>query len=353
MSKKEKEGKEEKSSLLEQKQEILQKLYGSSILRKVGEGGIEQGTRMSTGSYLVDDAIGGGLVLGSTVEIYGPASSGKTTLALHMMASAQKRGIVAFIDAEYSFDPTYAKAVGVDVDNLYICQPDYAEQAIEVIEALSVCPEVSMVVVDSVAAMAPRAEVEAISGESSMGVMARLMSQHLRKNVSQAKKTGVNVVYINQLRKKIGVFFGSPETTTGGEALPYYAAIRLDVRKVKTLKDENKFSEGIISRVTAQKNKTAPPLRSAEITIIYGKGIDKQQEIVDLGVSTGVLEKSGAWINFGEHKLGCGVKNAIEFLKNNKPIAVEIMNKIKEKQEAGRVVLPVENQTKEGGESEE
>jgi recombination protein RecA len=283
-----------------------------------------------TGSVALDIALGvGGLPRGRVVEIYGPESSGKTTVALHAIANAQKAGgIAAFIDAEHALDPEYAKKLGVDIDALLVSQPDTGEQALEIMDMLVRSGAIDIVVVDSVAALVPRAEIEGEMGDSHMGLQARLMSQALRKMTGALHQSNTTAIFINQLRDKIGVFFGSPETTTGGKALKFYASVRMDVRRIETLKD-GQDAVGNRTRVKIVKNKVAPPFKQAEFDIIYGVGISREGSLIDLGVEAGIVKKSGAWFTYEGDQLGQGKENARAFLIDNPDLANEIEKKIR------------------------
>jgi len=282
-----------------------------------------------TGSVALDVALGvGGLPRGRIIEVYGPESSGKTTVALHAVASAQRAGgNAAFIDAEHALDPVYAKALGVDIDNLLVSQPDTGEQALEITDMLVRSGGLDIIVIDSVAALVPKAEIEGEMGDSHVGLQARLMSQALRKITGALSSTGTTAIFINQLREKIGVFFGNPETTTGGKALKFYASVRLDVRRIGGLKDGDQ-PVGNRTRVKVVKNKMAPPFKQAEFDILYGQGISREGSLLDLGVDNGVVRKSGAWFTYGEDQLGQGKENARNFLKDNPQLAAEIEEKI-------------------------
>jgi recombination protein RecA len=285
---------------------------------------------ISTGSLGLDVALGiGGLPKGRIVEIYGPESSGKTTLALHVVAESQKiGGTCAFIDAEHALDPVYAKKLGVNIDELLISQPDAGEQALEIADTLVRSGAVSVLVVDSVAALVPRAELEGDMGDSHMGLQARLMSQALRKLTSSISKSNCLVIFINQIRQKIGIMFGNPETTSGGNALKFYASVRLDIRRIGAIKDKDDIV-GNQTRVKVVKNKVAPPFRTVEFDIMYGEGISKNGEIIDLGVAAGIVEKSGSWFSYNEQRIGQGRENAKKFLLENVEIANELEEKIK------------------------
>jgi|TARA_B110000914_G_scaffold168943_1_gene149477 recombination protein RecA len=285
---------------------------------------------ISSGSLGLDVALGiGGLPKGRIVEIYGPESSGKTTLALHVVAESQKTGgTCAFVDAEHALDPVYAKKLGVNIDELLISQPDAGEQALEIADTLVRSGAVSVLVVDSVAALVPRAELEGDMGDTHMGLQARLMSQALRKLTSSISKSNCLVIFINQIRQKIGIMFGNPETTSGGNALKFYASVRLDIRRIGAIKDKDEIV-GNQTRVKVVKNKVAPPFRTVEFDIMYGEGISKNGEIIDLGVAAGIVEKSGSWFSYNEQRIGQGRENAKNFLKENIDIALELEEKIK------------------------
>ncbi|EGY78576.1 recombinase RecA [Peptoniphilus indolicus] len=308
----------------------IEKAYGKGSIMKLGADNKLEIEAIPTGSLTLDYALGvGGIPRGRIIEIYGPESSGKTTLALHMLAEAQKMdGIAAFIDAEHALDPVYAKNLGVDIENLIISQPDTGEQALEITEALVRSNAVDLIVVDSVAALVPKAEIEGEMGDSHMGLQARLMSQALRKLTGAINKSKSSVVFINQLREKIGVMFGNPETTTGGRALKFYASIRMDIRRTDTLK---KGDEMIGNRVKVKvvKNKVAPPHKVAEFDIMYGKGISKSGTTIDMGVLSDVIIRSGAWYSYEDQKLGQGRENSKEFLEQNPELTFEIDQKIR------------------------
>ncbi|MFO8086944.1 MAG: recombinase RecA [Bacteroidales bacterium] len=319
----------EKMQALERTISTIEKSYGKGTIMKLGDDAIEDLPHISTGSLGLDMALGiDGFPRGRVVEIYGPESSGKTTLAIHAIAEAQKAGgIAAFIDAEHAFDRFYAKKLGVDIENLLISQPDNGEQALEITENLIRSGAIDIIVIDSVAALTPKSEIEGEMGDSKMGLQARLMSQALRKLTSTISKTGATCVFINQLREKIGVMFGNPETTTGGNALKFYASVRIDIRRISQIKSGEDVS-GIRVRTKVVKNKVAPPFRKAEFDIIYGEGISKDGEIVDLGVEANVINKSGSWFSYGETKLGQGREAVKALLKDNPELADELEQKI-------------------------
>ena len=309
----------------------IERQFGKGSVMKMGDRGPQVMEVIPTGSIALDIALGiGGLPRGRIVEIYGPESSGKTTVALHAIANAQKAGgIAAFIDAEHALDPEYAKKLGVDIDALLVSQPDTGEQALEIMDMLIRSGALDVIVVDSVAALVPRAEIEGEMGDSHMGLQARLMSQALRKITGALHKSNTTAIFINQLREKIGVFFGTPETTTGGKALKFYASIRLDVRRIETLKDGQE-AVGNRTRVKVVKNKMAPPFKQAEFDIIYGVGISREGSLIDLGVEVGVVKKSGAWYTYEGDQLGQGKENSRNFLLDNPDLANEIEKKIRE-----------------------
>lgn len=323
--------KEDKLKALDAAISQIERQHGKGSIMKLGDPASQINVETyPTGSLSLDLALGlGGIPKGRVVEIYGPESSGKTTVALHMIAEVQKRGGVAgFIDAEHALDPVYAKAIGVDIDNLYISQPDYGEQALEITETMVRSGAVDIIVVDSVAALVPKAEIDGDMGDSHMGQHARLMSQALRKLTGIMNKTGCTVIFINQLREKIGVMFGNPETTTGGRALKFYASVRLDVRRVETLKANGEMV-GNRARVKVVKNKIAPPFKEAEFDIIFGRGISKEGDILDLAVNANVIIKSGSWYAYNNEKIGQGRETAKKYLLENPAIMEEVDTKVR------------------------
>ncbi|TWP44480.1 recombinase RecA [Lentzea tibetensis] len=310
----------------------IDKQFGKGSVMRLGEEGRAPIEVIPTGAIALDVALGiGGLPRGRVVEIYGPESSGKTTVALHAVANAQKNGgIAAFIDAEHALDPEYAKKLGVDTDALLVSQPDTGEQALEIADMLVRSGALDILVIDSVAALVPRAEIEGEMGDNHVGLQARLMSQALRKITGALSNSGTTAIFINQLREKIGVMFGSPETTTGGKALKFYASVRLDVRRIETLKDGGE-PVGNRTRVKVVKNKVAPPFKQAEFDILYGRGISREGSLIDMGVDQGILRKSGAWYTYEGDQLGQGKENARKFLLENPDVANEIEKRIKDK----------------------
>jgi recombination protein RecA len=327
---KEKEKDSEKSKALEAALTQIERAFGKGSIMKLGAEQQVEAEVISTGSLGLDIALGiGGLPRGRIIEVYGPESSGKTTLALQVIAEAQKAGgTCAFVDAEHALDPAYAKKLGVNVDDLLISQPDAGEQALEIADTLVRSGALDVLVVDSVAALVPRAELEGEMGDSHMGLHARLMSQALRKLTSSISKSRTLVIFINQIRMKIGVMFGNPETTTGGNALKFYASVRLDIRRIGAIKDKETVT-GNQTRVKVVKNKMAPPFRVVEFDIMYGEGISKTGELIDLGVAANVVEKSGAWFAYGGQRIGQGRENAKQFLRDNPKVAAEIEGKIR------------------------
>jgi recombination protein RecA len=320
----------EKLKALQLTLDKLEKSYGKGSVMKLGDAAVEAIDSISTGSISLDIALGiGGVPKGRVIEIYGPESSGKTTLATHIIAEAQKKGgIAAFIDAEHAFDKGYAKKLGVDVDNLLISQPDNGEQALEIADNLIRSGAIDVIVIDSVAALVPKAEIEGEMGDSRMGLQARLMSQALRKLTGTISKTGCCCIFINQLREKIGVMFGNPETTTGGNALKFYASVRLDIRRTSQIKDSDEVSGNRV-KVKIVKNKVAPPFRIAEFDIMFGEGISKTGEIIDLGVDFNIIKKAGSWFSYGETKLGQGRDAVKQLLLDNPELSEEIEAKIR------------------------
>ena len=335
-----KEVNKEKLKALQLTIDKLEKTYGKGTVMKLGDGVIEEVEVISTGSLGLDVALGvGGLPKGRVIEIYGPESSGKTTLAIHAIAEAQKNGgIAAFIDAEHAFDRSYAQKLGVNIENLLISQPDNGEQALEIADNLIRSGAIDIIVIDSVAALTPKSEIEGEMGDSKMGLHARLMSQALRKLTGTINKTGCCCIFINQLREKIGVMFGNPETTTGGNALKFYASVRLDIRRIGQIKEGESIS-GNRARVKVVKNKMAPPFRTAEFDIIFGEGISKVGELVDIGVEQNIIKKSGSWFSYEDTKLGQGRDSVKTMFHDNPELAEEIEHKIRLALTAG---VPVE-----------
>ena len=321
----------EKQKALDSALAQIERQFGKGSIMKLGaDNPVQEIEATSTGSLGLDIALGiGGLPKGRIIEIYGPESSGKTTLTLHCVAEEQKKGgVCAFVDAEHALDPQYAKKLGVDLDELLISQPDTGEQALEITDTLVRSGAVSMVVVDSVAALTPKSELEGDMGDHNVGVQARLMSQAMRKLTGSISKSNCMVIFIIQFRKKIGVMFGSPETTTGGNALKFYSSVRLDIRRIGAIKDRDEIV-GNATRVKVVKNKVAPPFKQVEFDIMYGEGISKNGELLDLGVTAGVVEKSGAWYSYGDERIGQGRENAKIFLSENSEIAYELEDKIR------------------------
>jgi recombination protein RecA len=321
----------EKLKVLQLAIDKIEKTYGKGTIMRLGDDAIEPMEAISTGSISLDSALGiGGLPKGRVIEIYGPESSGKTTLAIHAIAQVQKYGgVAAFIDAEHAFDRFYAQKLGVDIENLLISQPDNGEQALEIADNLIRSGAIDIIVIDSVAALTPKSEIEGEMGESKMGLQARLMSQALRKLTATISRTGCCCIFINQLREKIGVMFGNPETTTGGNALKFYASVRLDIRRIGQIKEGDNVV-GNRTKVKVVKNKVAPPFRLAEFDIMYGAGISKDGEIVDLGVEHNIIKKSGSWFSYGDTKIGQGRDSVKQMLADNPELSLEIENKIRE-----------------------
>ncbi len=322
---------DEKQKVLQLAMDKIQKDYGKGAIMKLGDKQLVKVDTISTGSLGLDVALGvGGFPRGRIIEIYGPESSGKTTIAIHTIAEAQKKGgICAIIDAEHAFDASYARKLGVDVDNLIISQPDYGEQALEIADRLISSGALDVVVIDSVAALVPKGELEGEMGDSKMGLQARLMSQALRKLTATINRTGCCCIFINQLREKIGVMFGNPETTTGGNALKFYSSVRLDIRRISQIKDGD-VASGNRTRIKVVKNKVAPPFRQVEFDIIYGAGISKIGEIIDMGVDLNIMQKSGSWFSYNETKIGQGREAVKQFLTDNPEVMDEIEGKIRE-----------------------
>jgi len=321
----------DKQKALESALQQIERQFGKgSIMKLGGANPIPEIESTSTGSLGLDIALGiGGLPKGRIIEIYGPESSGKTTLALHVLAEEQKKGgICAFVDAEHALDPLYARKLGVNLDELLISQPDTGEQGLEIVDTLVRSGAVAIIVVDSVAALTPKSELEGDMGDSSLGVHARLMSQAMRKLTGSISRSNCMVIFINQIRMKIGVMFGSPETTTGGNALKFYASVRLDIRRIGAIKDRDEVV-GNSTRVKVVKNKVAPPFKEVEFDIMYGEGISKTGELLDLGVKAGVVEKSGSWFSYGDERIGQGRENAKQFLKDHPGTAMSIEDKIR------------------------
>ena len=331
MSKERLEINKEKLKALEITLGKIEKDFGKGTIMKLGDNAIENIQVISTGSIGLDAALGiGGFPRGRVIEIYGPESSGKTTLAIHAIAEAQKKGgIAAVIDAEHAFDRFYAEKLGVDVENLLISQPDNGEQALEIADHLIRSGALDIIVIDSVAALTPKAEIEGEMGDSKMGLQARLMSQAMRKLTANINKTNTTCIFINQLREKIGIMFGNPETTTGGNALKFYASVRIDIRKITQIKDSEEI-KGSRTRVKVVKNKLAPPFRKAEFDIIYGEGISQTGEVVDLGVDFGIIKKSGSWFSYGETKIGQGREAVKQMLNDNPELYEELKEKVYE-----------------------
>ena len=324
---------DEKMKALQITIDKLEKTYGKGTIMKLNDQKVLDVPVIPTGSLSLDIALGvGGIPRGRVIEIYGPESSGKTTLAMHCIAETQKqKGVAAFIDAEHAFDKSYAEKLGIDTENLLISQPDNGEQALEIAEHLIRSGAIDIIVIDSVAALVPRGELEGEMGDSKMGLQARLMSQALRKLTGTLNKTGCSCIFINQLREKIGVMFGNPETTTGGNALKFYASIRLDIRRIAQIKESPDNVMGNRTKVKVVKNKVAPPFKVVEFDIMYGKGISKSGEIVDIGVELGIIQKSGSWFSYESNKLGQGRDTVKQLIEDNPELMEELEGKIKEK----------------------
>ena len=339
----------EKKKALDSALAQIEKTFGKGSIMKLSNQEQMTVETISTGSLGLDIALGvGGIPKGRVIEIYGPESSGKTTLTLHCIAECQKQGgTCAFVDAEHALDPAYAKKLGVNVDELLISQPDSGEQALEIADTLVRSGAIDMVIIDSVAALVPKAELEGEMGEATMGAQARLMSQALRKLTGTISRTQCTVIFINQIRQKIGVMFGNPETTTGGNALKFYASVRMDIRRIGALKDKDEVV-GNLTRVKVVKNKVSPPFKTVDFDILYGQGISKEGELIDMGIKAGVVEKSGSWFNYGDQRIGQGKENARQYLKDNLKVAAEIEKKIRAK--SGSVALALEGTPEEDAE---
>lgn len=347
--------KEDKSKALESALAQIEKQYGKGSIMKLGDTAAHMNiSTVPTGSISLDIALGlGGVPRGRIVEIYGPESSGKTTVALHMVSEIQKRGgIAGFIDAEHALDPVYAKNIGVDIDNLYISQPDNGEQALEITETMVRSGAVDIIIVDSVAALVPKAEIDGDMGDSHVGLQARLMSQALRKLTAVISKSNCTVIFINQLREKVGVMFGSPETTTGGRALKFYSSIRLDVRRIESLKQGGDIV-GSRTRIKVVKNKIAPPFKEAEFDIMFGQGISREGDVLDLAANENIVNKSGAWYAYNDAKIGQGRENAKTFLKDNPDIFAEIEKKVRDKYNLDQINEKDAKETKDQSSEEE
>ncbi|NLX61766.1 MAG: recombinase RecA [Tissierellia bacterium] len=344
---------EDKQKALSVAMAQIEKQFGKGSIMRLGDKEAVKMEVIPTGALSLDIALGiGGFPKGRIIEIFGPESSGKTTVALHAIAEAQKKdGVAAFIDAEHALDPNYAKKLGVDVDNLIVSQPDTGEQALEITEALVRSGAVDIVVVDSVAALVPKAEIEGEMGDSHVGLQARLMSQALRKLAGVINKSKTIVIFINQLREKVGVMFGNPETTTGGRALKFYSTIRLDVRRVDSIK-QGEDVIGNRTRVRVVKNKVAPPFKQAEFDIMYGQGISNEGNILDIGVESDIINKSGSWYSYKDYKLGQGRENAKDFLRQNPEILLEIENLIREKHGLEKIASEKESKKEKSAEAE-
>lgn len=333
----------EKQKALELALGQIEKQFGKGSIMKLGEDSKLNIESIPTGSLDLDIALGiGGVPRGRIIEVFGPESSGKTTVALHIIAESQKQGgVAAFVDAEHALDPVYAKKLGVDIENLIVSQPDTGEQALEIAEALVRSGAIDVIVIDSVAALVPKAEIEGEMGDSHVGLQARLMSQALRKLAGAINKSKCVTIFINQLREKVGVMFGNPETTPGGRALKFYASVRLDIRRIDSIKQGDEVL-GNRTRVKVVKNKVAPPFKQAEFDIMYGEGISREGSILDSGVNNDIVQKSGSWFSYNDQKLGQGRENAKSYLKENKDIAIEIENKIRTKYDLPLAAVKIE-----------
>ena len=318
----------------------IERTFGKGAIMRLGDATRMRVENISSGSLTLDLALGGGLPKGRIIEIYGPESSGKTTLALHAIAEVQKAGgVAAFIDAEHALDPTYSQVLGVDIENLLVAQPDTGESALEIVDQLVRSAAVDLVVIDSVAALVPRAEIEGEMGDTQVGLQARLMSKALRKIAGNMGKSGCTVIFLNQLRQKIGITYGSPEVTTGGNALKFYASVRLDIRRSQTLKKGSEGEYGIRAKVKVAKNKVAPPFRIAEFDIIFGKGISRMGCILDLAEQTSIINRRGAWYSYEGDNIAQGRDNAVKYLEENPELAVKVEEQVREKLEMGAVVF--------------
>lgn len=328
----------------------IERNFGKGAIMRLGDAAQMRVETLSTGALTLDLALGGGLPKGRIIEIYGPESSGKTTLALHAIAATQKAGgVAAFVDAEHALDPTYSAALGVDINNLLVAQPDTGESALEIVDQLVRSTAVDIVVVDSVAALVPRAEIEGEMGDTQVGLQARLMSKALRKIAGNIGRSGCVVIFLNQLRQKIGVSYGSPEVTTGGTALKFYASVRLDIRRSQTLKKGSEGEYGIRAKVKVAKNKVAPPFRIAEFDIIFGSGISQMGCTVDLAEKTEVITRKGAWYSYNGENIAQGRDNAIKYLEDNPEIAQQVEQQVREKLALGSLILPIESGDSEDG----
>lgn len=328
----------------------IERNFGKGSIMRLGDAAQMRVETLSTGALTLDLALGGGLPKGRIIEIYGPESSGKTTLALHAIAATQKAGgVAAFVDAEHALDPTYSAALGVDINNLLVAQPDTGESALEIVDQLVRSAAVDIVVVDSVAALVPRAEIEGEMGDTQVGLQARLMSKALRKIAGNVGRSGCVVIFLNQLRQKIGVSYGSPEVTTGGTALKFYASVRLDIRRTQTLKKGSEGEYGIRAKVKVAKNKVAPPFRIAEFDIIFGSGISQMGCTIDLAEKTEVITRKGAWYSYNGENIAQGRDNAIKYLEDNPEIAQQVEQQVRDKLALGSLILPIESGDNEDG----